>query len=293
MSKTRLRNVTFTPLIDNLVEDVGVIPAAVFGRVWRYCQMHEGYCHAEQERIADDLGLSRQTVNAALKKLVSKEYLSDATPNTKGRTRIYRDTGKAGIVVILEPVNEVVNQPVNEVVKEPVKNFDTKTLKTEKKEKIDTDTTTSSSSVSIFLKNATQEELEAFHLVRRFSNEEKAIDVAQRENPIEAAKDFLEWSSDHGNRVARKIFEEVSDKEYEEQRNKANKRNAESIFVELCQKRLVECNNDIWLRWINYAIDEYTDGKDRTSDFWQVVAFPSELIEQSMDEFLESELADV
>jgi DNA-binding MarR family transcriptional regulator len=57
--------------------------------------MERGYCHAEQARIADELRLSRATVNRVLDVLVKAKYLQDRT-NAKGRARIYVDTGKAG-----------------------------------------------------------------------------------------------------------------------------------------------------------------------------------------------------
>lgn len=223
MSKTKLQDVRYTPLLDSLVDEFGITTAAVFGRVWRYCQMERGYCHAEQERIADELNISRRTVWGALKVLVREGYLTDATPNTKGRTRIYKDTGKAGLSLlppaeIDEVTQEVVQEVVQSPVQEVVQNLRPKIDKKHKKQ----NTTTSSSEVSEFLQKASQEQKEAYQLVRQFASEEKALEKAMQENPLEQARDFLEWCADNGGKVAERILDELQDKEYlETYRNRA------------------------------------------------------------------------
>lgn len=98
MSKTVLAQVDgFTPIIDALVEDVGIIAAAVFGRMWRYCQMENGVCHASLGTIAAELHLSVRTVIRHSDNLVSKGYLKDTTPDLRNAPHTYADTGKAGI----------------------------------------------------------------------------------------------------------------------------------------------------------------------------------------------------
>lgn len=100
MSKTVLAQVDgFTPIIDALVEDVGIIAAAVFGRMWRYCQMENGVCHASLGTIADELHLSVRTVIRHSDNLVSKGYLKDTTPDLRNVPHTYADTGKAGISI--------------------------------------------------------------------------------------------------------------------------------------------------------------------------------------------------
>jgi hypothetical protein len=98
MSRTVLANVDgFTPIIDSLVDDVGIIGAAVFGRIWRFCQMERGICHASLGTIALDLGLSTRTVIRHSDILVSKGYLKDMTPDLRNVPHTYADTGKAAI----------------------------------------------------------------------------------------------------------------------------------------------------------------------------------------------------
>lgn len=100
MSKTILANVDgFTPVIDTMIPEVGLLTATIFGKVWRYCQMSDGVCKAGQERIADELGLSRPTINTHLSKLCDTGYLRDLTPTLSGMPHLYADTGKAGLSI--------------------------------------------------------------------------------------------------------------------------------------------------------------------------------------------------
>ncbi len=102
MSKTILAEVDgFTPIIDGLIDnkELGIIGAAVFGRIWRYCQMSDNVCRASHDRIADELGISRRTIIRYIDVLVSQGYLKDTTPELRNRPHIYADTGKASISV--------------------------------------------------------------------------------------------------------------------------------------------------------------------------------------------------
>ena len=92
----------FTPLIDALVKEVGVVQAAVYGAVWRHCQMSDGVCTASQATIAKKLGINRVTVLRHLKDLCKKGYLRDTTPTLRNRPHIYADTGKAKILALVE-----------------------------------------------------------------------------------------------------------------------------------------------------------------------------------------------
>lgn len=131
MSKTILAQVDgWTPVIDAVVLEVGVISAIVFGKVWRYCQMSDGVCKASQDRLADELGLSRATINAHLAKLTEAGYLKDLTPDLVGLPHEYADTGKANLSISL-------TGGVKNIDRGGVKNFDTKkeSIKKQKKEK--------------------------------------------------------------------------------------------------------------------------------------------------------------
>lgn len=127
MSKTILAQVDgFTPLIDAVVQDVGIISAAVFGKAWRYCQMADGVCKASQERIADELGISRITVNTHFAKLVEAGYLVDMTPGLLGMPHIYKDTGKAGVSIKFTGGVNNIDSTCKEDLQEGVKNIDSK-----------------------------------------------------------------------------------------------------------------------------------------------------------------------
>ena len=112
MKKTTLATVDgFTPLIDALVQQFGIVTAAVFGKVWRYCQMSDGVCKASQERLARELGMNRVTVNQHIDILVKAGYLKDTTPNLHGKPHEYADTGKANLSISItgnaKPVKQI------------------------------------------------------------------------------------------------------------------------------------------------------------------------------------------
>ena len=67
----------FTPLIDNLVSEFGITTAAVFGRVWRYCQMEDKICYASTATLGSELDLSPHTISSHLDKLVDGGYLDE------------------------------------------------------------------------------------------------------------------------------------------------------------------------------------------------------------------------
>jgi hypothetical protein len=58
-----------------LIQEVDLIGAAVYGVVWRYCQMKAGVCAKSVGGIAHLLGLSERTVRERLKRLVEQGYL--------------------------------------------------------------------------------------------------------------------------------------------------------------------------------------------------------------------------
>lgn len=82
----------FTILFDPITKQHGVAVSAVFGQVWRYCQMKGGRCWASQQTLADDLQLTRVTLNKHLSTLVTSGYLK--VEHQDGGTNIYYDTGK-------------------------------------------------------------------------------------------------------------------------------------------------------------------------------------------------------
>ncbi len=107
MSRTVLANVDgFTPVMDVIVNHLGLMPAVVFGRVWRYCQMKDQVCSASLEKIAEGIGVDRVTVLRHIKELCEHGYLEDTTPDLKNRPHVYVDTGKAQLILSLSGVAE-------------------------------------------------------------------------------------------------------------------------------------------------------------------------------------------
>lgn len=100
MSKTILADVSgFTPIIDTMAMEHGLIYAAVFGRMWRFCQMEDGVCKASLDKIAQGLHVDKATVMRYADRLVADGYLTDLTPDLHNAPHVYADTGKAAIRV--------------------------------------------------------------------------------------------------------------------------------------------------------------------------------------------------
>jgi len=104
--KTELKKVGgWTPMIDSLVLEpkYGLKGAAVFGVVWRHCQMRDGVCKASLDRMGELVGIkTRDTIIKYLKRLVKDGYLIDTTPGIKNTPHIYKDAGKLNMAISLE-----------------------------------------------------------------------------------------------------------------------------------------------------------------------------------------------
>jgi len=87
----------FTPIIDSVAQDVGLIQAAVYGIVWRHCEMDDHICRASVGRMADLLGVSENTVRRHLNALVEAGYIIDTTPDRRNAPHVYKDARKAKI----------------------------------------------------------------------------------------------------------------------------------------------------------------------------------------------------
>jgi len=100
----------FTPLFDCVIQDVGIIGASVFGRIWRYCQGERGVCQASIGRIAQELNMSERTVIRWQSVLCEAGYLEDLTPELRNKPHTYRDTGKVQLEMRLDAVQNGVTE---------------------------------------------------------------------------------------------------------------------------------------------------------------------------------------
>ncbi len=82
---------TFTPILDIVAAQLGLVTAAVYGVVHRHCQMRDGICRASIRRMAQLVGVDRATILRHLRKLVEAGYLEDLTPDQRNKPHIYRD----------------------------------------------------------------------------------------------------------------------------------------------------------------------------------------------------------
>lgn len=85
----------FTPILDTMVQQYGLITAGIYGIVWRYAQMENSICNASLEKIGKRLDVSGKTAERHIKKLCSDGYLTDLTPSIRNRPHSYAVTDKA------------------------------------------------------------------------------------------------------------------------------------------------------------------------------------------------------
>ncbi len=88
---------TFTPAYDDLLQEMGLRTAVIYGRVWRYGQGPEGLCYAPVRRLAEQLGMGVSSVYRGLRRLVEAGYLEDLTPGLRNVPHRYRTTQKKGV----------------------------------------------------------------------------------------------------------------------------------------------------------------------------------------------------
>lgn len=96
----------FTPIFDCVVQDVGLVGASVFGRMWRYCQGDRKACQASTSTIAESLNMSTRTVIRWQQELKTAGYLHDTTPELRNKPHTYRVTNKVTIQVSINAVTE-------------------------------------------------------------------------------------------------------------------------------------------------------------------------------------------
>lgn len=85
----------FTPILDTMVQQYGLITAGIYGIVWRYAQMENSVCNASLEKIGGRLDVSGKTAERHVKKLCSDGYLTDLTPGIRNKPHSYAVTDKA------------------------------------------------------------------------------------------------------------------------------------------------------------------------------------------------------
>ena len=90
--ETAFNGYTICP--DVLVDKYSHTTAIIFGKIWRYCQMADGVCNASIFRLADELGLSQNTLLQNIAKLEDGGYIKDLTPDLRNKPHSYVDTGK-------------------------------------------------------------------------------------------------------------------------------------------------------------------------------------------------------
>lgn len=99
MSKYNAEIGCFTMAPDVIVKELGLVTACVYGKIWRYEQMSNEVCRAAVETLANDLGVSYNTILSHIKKLIDTGYLKDLTPELRNRPHVYKTTGRLKIEI--------------------------------------------------------------------------------------------------------------------------------------------------------------------------------------------------
>lgn len=91
-AKRKSKAALFTPIFDEFLDDLGLVTTAVYGVVWRYCQMDKGdpRCNASFQTIANRLEVHRSTAIRAIQTLCAKGYITDATPGRDRKPHAYK-----------------------------------------------------------------------------------------------------------------------------------------------------------------------------------------------------------
>jgi hypothetical protein len=84
----------FTPIFDDIVQELGLFTAAVYGIIWRFSQMEQGHCNASLQKVANRCDISRKSAERAVKALCAAGYIEDLDPGVKNRPHRYKATGK-------------------------------------------------------------------------------------------------------------------------------------------------------------------------------------------------------
>jgi hypothetical protein len=101
---------TFTPLYDGIIQQHGVLTAAVYGLIWRYCQMRDGVCRASIATMAAHINVSLPTITRHIDILLTAGYVNDLTPNVRNRPHTYAiNTTATGLPQITNFVEEEAN----------------------------------------------------------------------------------------------------------------------------------------------------------------------------------------
>lgn len=87
----------FIPLFKSIIDKYDLYTASIFGIIYLYSNMSNGYCSLSQNTIANKLKISRSTVIRNIGILVKDKVILDITDhdyNIKGQTRKYKENLK-------------------------------------------------------------------------------------------------------------------------------------------------------------------------------------------------------
>lgn len=119
MSRNRIhpRCGFWMPVYSHLLQQLGERAVMLSLVIW-HSRGKNGYCNVRVERLAEQLGISRNKAYRQLRGLVAEGWLEDRTPRTRRHTHHYLPTSKCWLTakvarqqavrMILEPAEEEV-----------------------------------------------------------------------------------------------------------------------------------------------------------------------------------------
>jgi DNA-binding transcriptional regulator YhcF (GntR family) len=99
MAMTTNTSSGWTPIYDEIAQKHGIVTAAVFGIIWRFCQMRERVCRASIANLAARLGINRLTVMRHIELLTSEGLIKDLSPTLRNRPHVYVVTRQAAQLI--------------------------------------------------------------------------------------------------------------------------------------------------------------------------------------------------
>ena len=127
----------YTPIFPEIAAEYGLTTAAVYGVVWRYCQMRDAACHGSYETLAAEIGVHGNTVATHVEILRDARYLAVmVSPDSRTNWIVLGEKTITGdVAVIPDHHKRSVGTPTRDVVATPTRDVDKETKDLRKPDK--------------------------------------------------------------------------------------------------------------------------------------------------------------
>ncbi len=119
----------YTPIFPEIAAEYGLTTAAVYGVVWRYCQMRDAACHGSYETLAAEIGVHGNTVATHVEILRDARYLAVmVSPDSRTNWIVLGEKTITGDVAVTPDHHKrSVGTPTRDVVATPTRDVDKET----------------------------------------------------------------------------------------------------------------------------------------------------------------------